>query len=268
MDRRRLKNCIILILVLMNLFLVASLLSRAGNLHTVQRTTTEQQVALFAADGITLDPELISDQTPPAPRTLARDSEQEYQAAAALLGSQLSYSDQGGGIYTYSSSRGAAMFRSNGAFEAAGTLASSGSNFCRSFCEEFGYSEPVFQLDETGTGSASAVRQHEDYPVFNCTVTFSLSEGTLVGISGTLLPPEHTEVPSELQPLSASAALTAFQNLRRENQAVVSAVTDVYLCFELQGTASSAMTLVPAWCIATDTDNYYVNCLTGAVTFS
>ena len=100
MDRRRLKNCIILILVLMNLFLAVSLLSRAGTLHTVQRTAAEQQASLFAADGITLDPELISDQTPPFAQALSRDSEQESRAAASLLGSQFSYSDQGGGIYT------------------------------------------------------------------------------------------------------------------------------------------------------------------------
>lgn len=266
MDRRRLKNCIILIMVLMNLFLLASLLSRAGNLHTVQRTAAEQQSALFAADGITLDPELISDLTPPAPRALSRNSEQEYRAAASLLGSQLSYSDQGGGIYSYSSNRGAAMFRSTGAFEAAGTLATAGTDFCYAFCEDFGYSEPVFRLDANGTGTATAVRMYEEFPVFNSTVTFSLTDGVLTAASGTLLPQEHTETPSDVPPLSASAALTAFQNLRRENQAVVSAVTDLYLCFELQSTASTAMTLVPAWCIVTDIEPYYVNCSTGAVT--
>ena len=266
MDRRRLKNCIILILVLMNLFLAVSLLSRAGTLHTVQRTATEQQVALFAAEGISLDPGLISDQIPPSLRTLSRDSEQEAQAAASLLGSQLSYSDQGGGIYTYSSTRGAAMFRSTGAFEAAGTLASSGAEFCRAFCEDFGYDEPVFHLDTNGSGTATAVRMYEEFPVFNCSVTFSLSNGILTAVSGTLLPAEYTETPAEVSPLSASAALTAFQNLRRENQAVVSAVTDLYLCFELQSTSSAAMALVPAWCIVTDTANYYVNCSTGAVT--
>ncbi len=266
MDRRRLKNCIILILLLMNLFLLTSILSRAGSLHTVQRTAAEQQAALFAADGITLDPALISDLTPPSERELARDGDLEYRAAAALLGSQLSYSDQGGGIYTYSSTRGAAMFRSTGAFDAAGTLASDGDSFCRTFCEEFGYEEPVFRLDETGSGTVTVTRLHEGFPVFNCTVTFSITDGKLTGVSGTLLPEAYTETPPEVQPLSASAALTAFQNLRRENQAVVSAVTEMHLCFEMQSASAASMTLAPAWCIVTDTANYYVNCITGAVT--
>lgn len=266
MDRYRLKNCIILILVLANLFLLASLFSREENRHSVQRTAAEQQVALFAADGITLDPDLISAQVPPAGHILSRDDELEHRAASTLLGSPLSSSDQGGGIYSYSSPRGAAMFRSTGAFEAAGTLASDGIDFCRSFCKDFGYEEPVFQLDAEGSGVTTVSRIYEEYPVFNCTVTFFLQQGVLTSVSGTLLPETHTESTSETAPLSASAALTAFQTLRRETQAVVSSVNDLYLCFELQSSASAPMSLVPAWCIVTDTTNYYVNCSTGAVT--
>lgn len=265
MDRRRLKNCIILILVLMDLFLLSSLILQNGAIHPTQRTVVEQQVALFAADGITLDPDLVSGQTPPESRTLVRSSELEHRVAAALLGNHLSQSDQGGGIYSYSSSRGAAMFRSTGSFDAAGTLAQNGASFCRTFCKNFGYSEPDFQLDETGSGTATVTRLCGDYPVFNCTVTFSLSQGVLTGISGTLLPEEHTETSSETEPLSASAALTAFQKLRRETQAVVSSITDLYLCFELQS-VSATITLIPSWCIVTDTSSYYVNCITGTVT--
>lgn len=265
MDRSRLKNCMILILVLMNLFLLISLLTHEGRRHTAQRTATEQQVALFAADGITLPANLISDQVPPAGRSLSRSENQEFRAAAALLGNQLSRSDQGGGIYTYSSPRGAAMFRSTGVFDAAGTLADDGVSFCRSFCEEFGYTEPEFQLDETNSGTAVVERLYEDYPVFNCSIAFFIENGVLTSISGTLLPDEYTEASSDVQPLSASAALTAFQKLRRETQAVVSSVTDLYLCFELQSSASAPMALAPAWCVQTDTADYYVNCITGTV---
>ena len=46
---------------------------------------------------------------------------------------------------------------------------------------------------------------------------------------------------------------------------MVTAVTDLYLCYELQSTTATPMALVPAWCIVTDTSNYYVNCYTGSV---
>jgi len=268
MDRYRLKNCIIMILVLMNLFLLGSLISREGARHTTQRTAAEQLSALFAADGITLDTGVISDKIPPAARTLSRDNELERRAAVALLGNDLSRSEQGGGISTYSSTRGAAMFRSNGAFDAAGTLASNGVSFCREFCEDFGYEEPEFQLDDDGSGTATVTRLYNDFPIFNCSVTFSIANGILTGVSGTLLPETYAESTSDTQPLSAAAALTAFQKLRRETQAAVSSISDMYLCFELQSSAATPMSLAPAWCIMTDTAEYYVNCITGTVSSS
>ncbi len=266
MDRYRLKNIIILILVLTDLFLLGSLVSRQASRQAARRSSAEHLTELFAADGIQLSPAALSDETPPAPRILARDTAQERQAAAALLGNDLARSDQGGGISSYSSSRGGAMFRSTGAFDAAGTLAREDAmDFCQDFCQRYGYTEPSFRL--LGDGSTATVtRQYDGVPVFNCTVTFSITGGVLDSVSGTLLPDTFTAAPVETEPLSAIAALTAFQKVRRDTSAAVSSVTELYCCFELQSSASSHMSLVPAWCIVTDTGNYYVNCITGVVT--
>lgn len=65
-------------------------------------------------------------------------------------------------------------------------------------------------------------------------------------------------------PLSALDALNAFLGTVQSG-AVVTAVTDLYLCYELQSTTATPMALVPAWCVSTDTADYYVNCYTGAV---
>ena len=86
MDRYRLKNIIILILSLMNVFLLASLAIREGARQSAKETAVEQMVSLFAADGITLDPDVISDETPPASRSLTRSTDLERRAATLLLG--------------------------------------------------------------------------------------------------------------------------------------------------------------------------------------
>ncbi len=269
MDRYRLKNIIILILVLVNLFLVGSLAIRETSRRSARRTAAEQLVALFAADGIALDPAAVSGETPPAARTLLRDAELERQAAAALLGNHLSRSDQGGGITTYSSSQGAALFRASGSFDASGTLAKTDAvDFCRAFCKEFRYEEPVFRMDGAGSGTATVTRLYDGFPVFNCTVTFTIENGVLTAVNGTLLPETDAETDPEAQPLSAAAALTAFQQMRRETGAVVSSVTGMDRCFELQSSPAVAMSLVPSWRIVTNTKEYYVNCQTGAVTSS
>ncbi len=59
MERYRLKNIIILILALLNAFLLAALAIRGNEERVARRTQQQELVALFAADGMTLDPALI-----------------------------------------------------------------------------------------------------------------------------------------------------------------------------------------------------------------
>lgn len=267
MERSRLKNVIILILVLVNLFLLASLLMRKSAERSSRQLATQQLVTLFAADNIQLNPSLVSYQAPPFSKNLVRTYEYERAAASFFLGSALQHTDQGGNIDSYIGSNGIAVFRSTGSFDIAGTLSNTDQvqDLCSRFCKEFSYTEPIFQLDETGTGTAVATCQFDGVSVFNGSVVFTIQNNQLTMVTGTLLPETYSEVPPKAELLSASAALTAFQRFRQENGSVVSAISDLYLSYELQSTPTSAMTLVPSWCIMTDTVQYYVNCLTGSI---
>lgn len=265
MDRSLLKNIIILILLLTNGFLLASLVLRQSSAVDAQRQTEEQLTELFAADGMTLDRSAFSNQTPPSALTLTRNTQLEREAAAFFLGSGVRQEDQGGGVYTYAGTAGVARFRANGSFEVAGSLAEGDvESFCRKFCKTFSYEPVTLELDASGSGSGTAVCRYHDLPVFNASVTFTVDHGTLLTVSGTLLSGEGAVQTAVQEPLSAAAALTAFQAARRESGAVVSAVTGTALCYELQST--SALTLTPAWRVSADTADYYVNCATGVVT--
>lgn len=263
MDRSLLKNIIILILLLVNGFLLASLVMRQSSAVDARRQTEEQLTELFAADGMTLDKSAFSSQTPPSPIALTRSVQLEQEAAAFFLGSGIRQEEQGGGAYTYTGPSGVARFRANGSFEAAGSLAEGDVEaFCRQFCKTFSYELTEFELDASGSGSGSAVFLYRGLPVINASVTFTIAQGTLLTVSGTLLGGEGAAQSAEQEPLSAAAALTTFQAARRESGAVVSAVTGSRLCYELQSTS----VLVPVWQIFTDTADYYVNCATGVVT--
>ena len=269
MQSSRLKNIIILILLLTNISLAAVVINRQADRQKGLEQVRRQLVTLFAAENVELDEDLISSQTPPLSRTLIRDTQQEEELAVFLLGKNLRWSDQGGGIHLYGSDQGGVQFLDNGSFDAAGSLSEGthASDACRAFCKEFGYQDLTVSSDGT---SATAVQYCDGYPVVNCIVSFTMDDGGLLTVTGTHLPDAYTETTPEEPPLSAAAALDAFLDIHRKSQTAVSKITDVYLCFELQSTTSAAMTLVPAWCIATDISglNYYVNCITGAVTHS
>lgn len=268
MDRYRLKNIIIIILLLVNGFLLGVLSMRQTSVNASHRQTAEQLVELFAADGMTLRAEDIPAKAAPAGQSLTRDMGREREVAAFFLGKNPIRADQGGEIYSYTGdSGGAAQFRAGGSFDIACVLSGAdGAGLVREFCQKFSYSEPVFVLDEEGSGTASAVCRYNKLPVPNCTVTFTLDRGTLLAVSGTLLPEKGAELSFDQEPLSAAAALTAFQKMRRERQAAVSSVTEITSCYELQSSTSATMSLVPAWCITTDTGKYYVNCSSSEVT--
>ncbi|MGN0965703.1 MAG: hypothetical protein ACI4O6_10130 [Dysosmobacter sp.] len=264
MDRTRLKNIILLILLLMNAVLLCSLASVRGQERSARERTARELTELFASEDIALEARIPSS-LPPASVTLSRDLDGDRALAAALLGDDLTMSNEGGGIYIFTSSAGQALFRSNGVFEATGTLARSDAEaVCRKFCQAFGYQDLTLDPD---SGTGSAVQYFDGSPVSNASVDFAVSGGSLVSVSGAHLPQTASASVSGGS-MSAVTALTKFLNARRDSGAVVSAVTEVYLCYELQSTAAAPMSLVPAWCVVTDTGNYYVNCLTEAVTRS
>lgn len=266
MERYRLKNIIILILALVNLFLLGSIIQRHSAQLSSRRIAAEQLSALFFADGMQLEPDCIPQEIPPDSLNLSRDPQLEDRAAALLLGQSNSESDQGGGIRTYKAQHGTALFRSNGSFEASGTLGTEDSMaFCQEFSHRFGFAEPEFVLDEHGSGTAQAQALWDDLPVLNSSIQFTFNNGQLVGVEGVLLPKHSAPLLTEEQPLSALAALGNFQKAKRETGAVVTAISDISLCYELQSSTTLPLVLVPAWCIDSNTAKYYVNAITGVV---
>lgn len=166
-----------------------------------RRTQQQELVSLFAADGMTLDPALIPTDTAVSTYALIRDETAERKAAAFLLGDNLERTTQGGGIYTYTSQQGAAAFRDTGSFDAAGSLSQENAEaFCRDFCKAFSYDTPIFTLDETGSGTATAVRLWSGTPVFNAAVTFTIDQGRVLSASGALLPETGAETSSGQSP--------------------------------------------------------------------
>lgn len=215
---------------------------------------------------MTLDPALIPTDTAVSTYALIRDETAERKAATFLLGDNLERTTQGGGIYTYTSQQGAAAFRDTGSFDAAGSLSQENAEaFCRDFCKAFSYDTPIFTLDETGSGTATAVRLWNGTPVFNAAVTFTIDQGRVLSASGRSAAGDRR---GDLLRAEAPLRLRrpdAFQQMRHASSSVVSSITEVSLCYELQSTTAAPMALVPSWRIVTDTATFYVNCISGTV---
>ena len=264
MERYRLKNIIILILVLVNCFLLGSLTLRKHAESSARQRREDQLVALFASDGMTLDSNVFTTKSPPKALSMHHSEELEQKVAAFFLGKRLILEKQNS-VRIYTSEMGSVLFREDGSFEISLTLTTDAEDICLDFCKTFSYAPPVLLPDETNSGTITTVRLLNQVPVYNATVSFRFKQGILTTVKGTLLPEQSVTVKLQQETLSAFAALTAFQNMRRESGTVVSAVSDLYPCYELQSTSSYPLLLIPTWCIVTDTSKYYVDCLSGLV---
>jgi len=267
MDTFRLKNIIILILVMVNLCLLGSLGVRHISRQNASREAVQEMVTLFQEEGVTLDASAIPDTTPPAGRTLIRSTDLDTAIASYVLGSDLTFTDKGGGIYTYQHGQDFAQFRSNGGFDiTCNASAEDPETFCSEFCRKFSCGDLISTL-ENGSGTVTVIQYYNQLPVINCSIAFQFSGGRLSSVSGTHIPDTYTAVSDE-EPLSALSALSVFLEARRSSGVVMSSVSKVYLCYQLQSSTANPMQLTPAWCIVTDTVNYYVNCITGDVSHS
>ena len=173
-------------------------------------------------------------------------------------------SSQGGGIYSYSSDKGSIQFRSGGSFDGSRleVAVEDIAGFSEKFCSEFGYRDMVVDVDG-GTGSVTAVQVVAGVTVYGCTAALYFEEGVLTGVTGAHVSLENAAVESTGR-IDCVTALVRFLDYRGATGIVCSQVTDIQCGYLLQATAATVR-LLPVWRIETDTNPYFVDCTTGAV---
>lgn len=269
MNTARLKNIVIMILLLANAFLLVLLLSRRVEESAAHDRSLTQLTALFEANGIALDPALLDTLPGSLPDVQPmRDADAERALAEGIIGS-VSSVDSGGGIYRYYSSDGlgggVCLIRSSGALEAELSRAvDDPAAFCSELCTPLGYS--VYETLTDGKRTViTASRTIGDCAVFNAALTFTFLSGTLTDVSGSFLPPIDTDDLAAL-PLDAVTALVHFLDYRNVSGAVCTDISRLSAGYLLQSSASVSMQLVPVLRVETDVYSYYVNLENGTVT--
>lgn len=263
MKTSRLKNIVIVILLLVNAFLLVLLLSRRAEQRAAYDRSVEQLVTLFDASGITLEPAVLPQDDALLSSALDRDLERETAFAAALLGT-VSVSDSGGGVCLYSGEYGLCSIRAGGAVEGSVSRPVEDPDlFCRDLFKSFGYERTVTQLTD-GSGSVTGVRTTGSSPVFNAALTLSFSGGRLISVSGVFL--SSLSKGRSGDGVDAVTALVRFLDYRTASGLVCTEILSVESGYLLQSSAPAPLRLLPVWRIVTDVNNYYVNYKTGEIT--
>ena len=269
MDGTKLKNLIIVILLLVNLFLLAMVLHDRIEETRTQKQALKDVSAAFDSSGIELSADLRWDDKLSG-CSLSRDLSKESAMVKAVIGTS-TVEDLGGNILYYKGAKGEARFRGTGEFEivlSARAIPVSGSplDTARDVLSDMGYRTDPAQAEVESDANATTVTlvcMYRGNNVYNCRISFLFAQDFLMMIDGRR--PLEWSADGETSVYSAPTVLMRFLAEVRENGTVCSEVERLELGYSMAASAAGEGSLTPYWLIITDAGQYYVNAMTGRI---
>lgn len=265
MDRRKIENIIIIILVLLNLFLLAVVISDRAQADRSSRETAKTVTALLKDGGISVSPDAKLLQSVPAVCSLTRDFTHEAEQMAALFGSS-GVEDLGGSIRFYRSDRGQAILRGTGEMDlllTGGSVPLKGGRekTAEKFLERAGVATGLWH-DLPEEERAECCCLWDGMPVFNARLACDFSGDNLFMVTGTLLFSKETERSTE-DVMDAVSVLIRFVEIVRSEGFICSRLDALTPGYLVNVTVSGESSLTPVWHIETDTGELFINAITG-----
>ena len=265
MEWPKLKNIVLIILVLTNLCLLAFVAQRELQNSQLQRQAWEEAIQFLRDRGVAVEEKLVPQTMGLLPQTVERDLEEESQLAAALLGQGVKAEDRGAGVYCYSNDTGSIQFHSDGSFSAefasgAFPLGEDRVADCRELLEKLNFEGELLREGE----NALVFRQiWNGYPLFTQQVTLEITDACLTAMtSGRRLIGEPVEDTTR-KPITVVTALIDFLNGLNTLGDVCSRIDAITPGYVAVTSLSGSMTLTPVWRITTDTGSYQLDTMTG-----
>lgn len=272
MEWRKLKNLIILILLTVNGFLLVLVgIRREESVH-YERSALEQTVQVLEQGGVQVDVEGIAPADGLAPITVERDVEREAWLVSALLDEEVQGDNRGGGLYLYRGGLGEVSLRAGGELSADFSQndhwkTDRPEDHAAALLKKLGVKGAL--TNQTGEGEDVVLRFRQSWngtPVFSCEVEFVYREGYLTTLRGALLMAAEGTAETG-QALTLPTALMRFSEGLGATGDVCSAIRAMEPGY--RGTVQSlsgGVRLAPVWLVTTDTANYYLDCVSGALT--
>ena len=271
MEWRKLKNIIILILLLVNGFLLVLVGARWGESRQYERSALDGVVQVLENNGVRVERDAAAPAAALVPLTIERDLDREAKLARALLGEGMEVDNRGGGLYLYRSGLGEVSIRPGGELSAELSHdewwhGEKPEALAIALLKDMGLDFQPAGVSEQGGRTTARFRQLWDgVPVFSCEVEFVFEDGFLRTIQGTLLAAGQPGT-EEGQVLDLPTALLRFLDGVTATGDVCTAVRAMVPGYRASSTPlSGSVRLTAAWLVSTDTADYYLDGATGAL---
>lgn len=269
MSAPKIKNLVILILVLLNVFLLALVIPTHLADRQRLRQADEALVQLYADADVSLRASDIPHTKKLYPAELPLTEEGILPAIRAILGQELLTSRSDDGTH-FSSAAGTAVLQPDGTLTATvtDTVTHDPEAHTRALLNAMGISWSHVDLEAAADVTVcTAVLQSSDVPIVTHSLRFHYENGNLVSVTGLLLPTQAANITDAAECITARDALVAFLGSRISTGWVGEHIESVMQGYGLStDTAQSLWRLQPMWHISTDAGDYLVDGLTRAVT--
>lgn len=272
MEGRKIKNIIILILLMVNGFLLFLVLGQQFKVRQYRSSAVTRAILVLEQNGISLSAETLDGaEISLQPLTAVRSTQAEASIAEALLGPALQFTDQGGGVSLYTSELGSGQFLSSGefSFSLSEHLANehSPADHAAKLLSSLGISAELVETQTTDSGINVTFLQLQDgFPLYSSRIVFQYKDTHLSTISGTLLTGSAAAESADL--LDVPTALIRFLEGILARGDVCSAIRDLRPGYRASQTFGSGIRLTPVWLVSTNVSDYYLNAITGELTLA
>lgn len=270
MNKIKVKNLIIFLLILVNAFLLQIVVSNAMLEKEAARSRAAALTVILRNHGISLSQDTILPDTCGKIITLERSLRKEKNMLKPLIGSS-SYSNQGGDIYVFTGENGNASISSSGEIKIAlnSPMDFSGKDLVSStktVLKKLGieYSKQSFESSVVdGLDCVTATCVFDGSIVLNAKISFYFSDDRLVFITGRRPPDNKAYTAGVDKSIDGVTIIMSFlESIRRSGQ-VCSEITDISTMYVLDSSGVGANTLTPVWRIETNTGAFYFDGITG-----
>lgn len=267
MVKSKVKNIIILILLLLNVCLLMLIVGQRLQSARYEEETMRRTLEALALNGIAVEREILPEAMELPSLSVTRDAEREKQAADLLLGDDV-ISTNSGGMNIYSSVTGNLSFYGGGAV--AGELSYN--------WREQGTSEsPTSSLLKglgvepwsmtSGNDEVTVIPLINGAPVFNGTLIFRCDGDVLVELEGRM-PGLCTPTQEQEKAITVPTALVSLLEYITQSGTVCRSVQSMVPGYFVVSSGTDSARMNPCWRVQTDTVTFYIDALDGEVTRS
>ena len=270
MDKSKIKNFILILLALVNVFLLAIVISGASEERKAETSRKAALNRVLAEYGITLKSNIVLQDTIPPLLTLARNMDTEHSLISALIG-KCTPVDQGGNSFFYSGADGQATFRGTGDFEIllnSGVISTGRSPLdaakatLKKLNIDYSDAGPIV----TNNGDNTTVTLYCSWnqtAIYNARISLVFNSDYLWLISGVRPLDIKSSVQSSENFPDSTTILMNFLETTNKNGYIFSEINELKIEYSMNSAVSGNCTLKPVWCVVTNSGTYSIDDQTG-----